>query len=169
MTKAQTAERDEAIQKLREWIKPGDTVYTICDSLSRSGMSRQIRVVLMKPSGKDGNGQPVDLHPNWLVGKALGLRHGKTRSGSPADGLIVGGCGMDMGFHVVYNLGRVLFPDGFPVVERCDKCQDRPGLDGLGRPCKTCKGTGQKPARGRNGDMSGWDKDGGYALKQRWL
>ena len=44
-TKAAEAERAEAIAKLREWIKPGDTVYTVLDSVSRSGMSRHIRVL----------------------------------------------------------------------------------------------------------------------------
>ena len=29
-------------------------------------------------------------------------------------GLRVSGCGMDMGFHVVYNLGYALWPDGTP-------------------------------------------------------
>lgn len=33
-------EREEAITKLREWIKPGDTVYTILDHVSSSGMSQ---------------------------------------------------------------------------------------------------------------------------------
>lgn len=47
---------------------------------------------------------------------------------------------MDMGFSVVYNLSSALFPDGF-------------------------KTTGF----GRNGDTSGWDKDGGYKLKQEWI
>lgn len=28
--------------------------------------------------------------------------------------------------------------------ERCTKCQDRPGHDGLGRTCKHCGGTGYK-------------------------
>jgi hypothetical protein len=46
MTKADKLERDKAITQLRDWIKPGDTVYTILDSVSRSGMSRQIRVVV---------------------------------------------------------------------------------------------------------------------------
>jgi hypothetical protein len=27
-------------------------------------------------------------------------------------GLVVGGCGMDMGFHTVYTLGRYLWPKG---------------------------------------------------------
>lgn len=135
MTKASQAERDQAIAQLREWIKPGDTVYTILDHVSASGMSRAIRVVLLHC--KDG--KAIDLHPNYSIGKALGLRHWK-RNGHTQDALIVGGCGMDMGFHLVYSLGRVLFPEGFKV-----------------------------EGRGRNGDTSGWDKDGGYALNHRWL
>ena len=47
---------------------------------------------------------------------------------------------MDMGFALVYELSRELYPKGFKVA----------GV-------------------GRNGDTSGHDKDGGYALKQRWL
>lgn len=37
MTKAQQA---DAIVQLREWIKPGDSVYTILESVRRSGMPR---------------------------------------------------------------------------------------------------------------------------------
>jgi hypothetical protein len=33
----------EALAKLRDWIKPGDTVYTMLDHVSPSGMSRAIR------------------------------------------------------------------------------------------------------------------------------
>jgi DnaJ-class molecular chaperone len=36
--------------------------------------------------------------------------------------------------------GRVIV--SFPIGAACLKCQDRPGKDGLGHPCKTCKGTG---------------------------
>jgi hypothetical protein len=87
MTKAARAERDEAIAKLREWIKPGDTVYTILDHVSSSGMSRAIRVVLL--SCEDG--RAVDLHPNYSVGKALGLRRWR-RNGREQDSLVVGRC-----------------------------------------------------------------------------
>lgn len=144
MTKAQQAEQTEAIAKLREWIKPGDTVYTILDHVSSSGMSRAIRVVILdhcqEPDPITGKCRPCSpSHPNWAVGKALGMRHWK-RNGREQDALVVGGCGMDMGFHLVYSLGRVLFPEGFKV-----------------------------EGRGRNGDTSGWDKDGGYALNHRWL
>ncbi len=30
--------------------------------------------------------------------------------------------------------------------ERCNKCQDRPGLDGVGRTCKGCLGSGWVPS-----------------------
>jgi hypothetical protein len=31
------------------------------------------------------------------------------------NGIRVGGCGMDMGFHLVYTLSRALFDDGYYV------------------------------------------------------
>lgn len=103
-TKAET-EKTEAIEHLRKWLKPGDTVYTILRHVSRSGMQRQISVVVLV---KDEDGSIIDLHPNWSVAKATGYRLNK---GGANDALIVDGAGMDMGFDVVYNLGRVLFPD----------------------------------------------------------
>ena len=124
---AKQKEQQEYADKLREFIKPGDTVYTILRHVSRSGMQRVISLVVMR------DGQPWDIS-GWAA-RALGDRTDKN-----GEGIVVGGCGMDMGFHIVYNLSYVLFPDGFKV-------------EGMGR----------------NGDMSGWDKDGGYALKQRWL
>lgn len=108
MTKAQKTEREAARVQLRESIKPGDTVYTILDHVSRSGMNRHIRVVLL---GCD-NGKPTDLHPNWAVGKALGISHAK-RNGRELDALSIGGCGMDMGFHLVYELSYALYGAGY--------------------------------------------------------
>ncbi len=32
--------------------------------------------------------------------------------------------------------------EGSPRLRDCPSCQDRPGFDGLGRECKTCKGKG---------------------------
>lgn len=127
-------EKEEAIARLREWIKPGDTVYTVLRHVSSSGMSRVISVVLIKP-GKSGE-EPVMLHPNHAVAAALGLTL-VTKGGS--NGVKMGGCGMDMGFALVYELGAVLFPGG----------------DG-------------KYTRGRNG-MTGPETNGGYLLNQRWL
>jgi len=143
MTKTQNAERAEAVTKLREWIKPGDTVYTILRHVSRSGMRREIGVVLLKDDHDRGNATHqgiADLHPNYLVAKALGDRIGKN------DGIITDGCGMDMGFHLVYNLSRTMFPDGFDCIG--DHC---PSNDHSNR------------------ENNAHHSDGGYALRHRWL
>lgn len=151
MTKAAQAERAEAIAQLREWLKPGDTVYCVLRNRSRSGMSREIGLVIMK----DGS----DLHPNYSVAKALGERQGKH------DGIIMGGCGMDMGFALVYHLSHILFPEGFGIVPEGGPDSLRP----MSRD-EAAKMVAQGfKFRGRNGDTSGWDNDGGYALKHRWL
>lgn len=98
-TAKQTKEA-EAIVHLRSVLKPGDTVYTVLRHVSRSGMTRGIDCYLIE-----------DNRPVWItgyVGHAIG-------SPQPEEywrksmGLKVGGCGMDMGFHVVYTLSRVLF------------------------------------------------------------
>ncbi len=103
MAKVQKAAQTGAIAKLREWINPGDTVYTILDHVSASGMTRHIRCVLLKADGS----RVTDLHPNRVIATALGYRQAKR------DGLVVSGCGMDMGFEIVYNLGRTLWPEGY--------------------------------------------------------
>jgi hypothetical protein len=149
------AERNEAIEKLREWLSPGDTVYTIVRHVARSGMSREIGVVLMK----DG----VDLHPNYSVAKALGERQGKN------DGVIVGGCGMDMGFHLVYNLGATIFKDGFNCIG--EGCGSSDHANRKTPPDGTCLDHVQrKTGVCTNLDCNTWrHTDGGYALRHRWL
>lgn len=112
-TKAQQAERAEAIERLREWIKPGDTVYTILDHVSASGMSRDIRVVIPQA---DADGKIDFIHPNHAIQVALGLRRA-----SKGDGVRVGGCGMDMGFHLVYELSHVLYGAGYQCLGK-GKC-----------------------------------------------
>lgn len=188
MTKAKQAEIAEAIAQLREWIKPGDTVYTILESTSRSGMSRQIRTVIpyireqcdtcgapaypdreigdhyTRPDGwRSRQGAACShveacggiitsridhIHPNHSIGLVTGYKRAKRGSG---DGLIVGGCGMDMGYHLVYALARKLWPDGFD-----------------------CIGPGCPSNDHSNGDRDytpghRHHADGGYCLKHRWL
>ena len=115
MARITKSERAEAIARLRDWIKPGDTVYTILRHVSRSGMQREIGIVLLST---ERDGRTVDLHPNHAVATALDYRLGKH------DGVIVGGCGMDMGFHLVYELSHTLYPE-----YRCLG----PGVNGRGR------------------------------------
>ena len=95
MTKAQKAIRDEAIADLRKILKPGSTVYTICTHVSSSGMTRRIRTLILE---KDG---PREI--SHYVARILGHRR-NDRDG----GIVVGGCGMDMGFHLVNRLSYAL-------------------------------------------------------------
>lgn len=110
-TKQNIKERDEARARLREILKPGDTVYTVLRHVSASGMSRAIDVFHF--SVKDGK-----IQKHWLsssVAKAVGYAWDKKH-----DCLKVSGGGMDMGFDVVYNLSYALFRDMQPVEGRRD-------------------------------------------------
>jgi len=162
MTKAQQSERDEFIAKLRETLKPGDTLYTVLRSVSRSGMSRVIDVYHFT-TGDDGK-----LSKSWLsywIAKACGLSFQRGECRKP-EGIKIGGCGMDMGFHIVHTLARTLYPDGFGVELIYPN-----GSRGRGNtPAMAAKAIEHgATCYGRNGTNSGWDTDGGYALHQEWL
>ena len=90
--------RDEALSELRRLCPPGTIVRTILRHVSRSGMTRRISAVLVNGS------ETRDL--DWLIDKAGIFREGK------GGGLVLSGCGMDMGFHLVYTLGSRLYPKG---------------------------------------------------------
>ena len=94
-------EQEEAIEKLKEIIKPNDTLWTQLHHVSKSGMTRYIGVRLLKDD------YPYDY--TYLVSKALGWK-----TSDKYHGIKVGGCGMDMGFHLIYCLGMALWPDGTP-------------------------------------------------------
>lgn len=96
---AKQTERNEAIDRLKEILHPGDTVYTVLRHVSRSGMYRVVSVYAI-----------ADNEPRWLsnlVATAIGFRFDNKH-----DAVGVGGCGMDVGFEIVYNLSRVLFQNG---------------------------------------------------------
>lgn len=100
---AKQMQEAEAIVYLRSVLKPGDTVYTVLRHVSRSGMSRGIDFYLIR-----------DSEPLWItsyVGHAIDSPQSE-KDWRESRGLRVNGCGMDMGFHCVYSLSRVLFPDG---------------------------------------------------------
>jgi hypothetical protein len=95
MAKVSKSEREEAISRLREWIKPGDTVYTTLRHVSRSGMSRDIDLHIIE-----------DNEPRWISGMAATACDWRRNK----DGAVkVGGCGMDMGFHLVEGLSCTLY------------------------------------------------------------
>jgi hypothetical protein len=84
---------------LRKILKPGSKVYCVLRSVSSSGMSRSISFYSHTRDGLQ-----------YLDGHIANVLTSVTRDRK--EGLRVSGCGMDMGFHVVYNLGAALWPKG---------------------------------------------------------
>lgn len=142
-TKKQSAEREESIKYLRETLKPGDTVYTILRHVSRSGMQREISLFVATCDG--GQGDLVSI--TYRAAVAMQDRVGKR------DGIIVGGCGMDMGYALVHTLSYTVFKDGYACV-------------GRGR-CPSADHRNPGPDRDKYG--RGVRHKDGYALVQRWL
>jgi hypothetical protein len=143
MNKKQQSERDEYIAKLRETLKPGDTLHTVLRSVSRSGMSRVIDVYHFY---KDEKGE---IRQEWLsywIAKACGMSFQKDKN---PEGIKIGGCGTDMGFEIVYTLGRALYPNGFECAG--EKCRSNDHSNG-----------------NRNREPHA-HSDGGYAFRQEWL
>ena len=92
-------------ETMKKWIKEGDTVFTICRQVSRSGMYRHISVVVLR------DGSP--LHISSDVASLLDYPF---KQKTHAVG--VSGCGMDMGFHLVHSLSEELFGDGYALKQR---------------------------------------------------
>jgi hypothetical protein len=97
-------EKMEAIHDLRRLLKPGTTVWTNLRSVSSSGMSRHISVHTISHGRWNGKPETNLRDISGMVARALGYKQGD-RDGA----LVVGGCGMDMGFHVVYSLSSTLY------------------------------------------------------------
>ena len=150
-TKEETA---EAIGRLLSELTPGRTVYTKITHVSRSGMSRSIECYLAQ--GRD-NLTDITCSIARATNARLDPRHG---------GIIMGGCGMDMGFALVYSLGRTLYPNGVP-------CTGSRGYD------PDTYATLQDPPRCKSNDHVNdatvpysrdvIHKDSGYALNQVWM
>lgn len=77
-------------------LVPGETIYVIQRSVSKSGMSRKLDLYIMR-SG-------TLLRITWSVAQLLRWSYDKNK-----DALTVGGCGMDMHFHTVYCLSGAYF------------------------------------------------------------
>lgn len=141
MTKASEQERDDAIKRLREEIKPGETLQTILRHVSSSGMSRSISIIQIK------RGTTFDW--TWLVARAIGEKIDQKH-----EGIKIQGAGMDMGFELVYRLSVALYGGkrGYPCLG--DKCPSNEHVNNHNAP------------RGRGKGIRHSD---GYALSHRWL
>jgi len=196
MTKAteQAKRAEEARQHILKLVKPGATLYTVLNHVSRSGMYRAISVYAI-----------VEGEPVWLNGWADAvLEWGRDRKHD--DGIKCSGAGMDMGFHLVYSLASYLWPDGFDCSG--DKCPSNDHVNARRGTCPICGAhiTDPEPVRGcydlserpsHEGDNRGcydlprytrnnrgWDwpacsqacaaatwhhRDGGYAVNHKWM
>ncbi len=147
MAKITEEERAESMTALRESLKPGDTVHTVLRHVSRDGMSRRLDVYKFSVNKRKGafapNGVSKD-YLTWHAARVLGLR-----LRNDDNGLTVGGAGMDMGFHVVYELSARLFSkDGYECIG--DACPSNAHTNG---------------AKRRKG-VKHFD---GYALRHEWI
>jgi len=134
MTQATRAQQAEALEQLRD-LKPGETVFTFLKHVSRSGMYRAIDLYIIRENT-----------PRRISWSAAALCEGYDDRHEAAK---ASGCGMDMGFHLVYNLSSRLFPTGFG-----------------------CIGEGCPSNDHTNGDrdyLPHQHRDGGYALIHRWM
>lgn len=102
MTKAQkVANKALAIANLRPYLTPGTIVYTTVTHVARSGMSRTIRLFLVR-----GNAiGDITGHVANIIGARLTDR-----------GLVRAGCGMNMCADTVMNLAYAMFPTGFECI-----------------------------------------------------
>lgn len=137
-----TSEKTQAIERLREALPPGSTVATMLRHVTRSGMGRTIVPIIT-----DENGDPWDI-------SALVARAGVGTFDRDRGGVKMGGCGMDMGFALVYALARTMYPSGHPCT--CDS--------GYGTSCPS-----NDHSNGDRDYTPHHHTDGGYALRQRWL
>ena len=98
--------RSQEVAHLKTFLKPSMTVYTKVESVSGSGMSRRISVYAVLPKTKTEPARIANI--SGAVANVTGYTH------SDKGGISIGGCGMDMGFAIVYALGRALWPKGTP-------------------------------------------------------
>lgn len=97
--KATKTERKESLDHLRNLLNPGDEIYTQCQHVSASGMTRWLDIYVIKEN---------KLHRiTWDVCAAADFTFCDRRGQ-----LKIEGCGMDMGFQAVYCLGATLWPAG---------------------------------------------------------
>jgi hypothetical protein len=86
---------DNMADNLRDILKPGDTLETVCFNVDRTGENRSIRCI--------ANDNGIQRDVSHMVAEVLGLRCDKSGA------VRVRGTGMDMGFWLTYTLSAKLY------------------------------------------------------------
>lgn len=127
-------DRETAREGLLKLFAAGEhrpVVYTVLRHVARSGMMRRIDLYVMEIDQRTG-----EARPRYISGWAAAVLGEKYW---PNDGIRVNGCGMDMGFHLAYQLSRALY-NATMEAHKADIAADSAGR-----------------------------KDAGYQLEQRWI
>lgn len=138
--KEREAQAVEAKAWLLERVKAGARIYTALKHVSSSGMSRRISLYMVQ-------GEEIQ-RLTWATARVLGYKYNDSE-----DSITVSGCGMDMGYHLVYSLSRVLFQENFECLG-----------DAEGVRCPS-----NDHANGSRDYSKHMHSDGGYALNHSWL
>ena|SRR3990167_173938 len=154
MTRFNEQDKKEAISKLMPMLRKSKfMVYSQVRHVSSSGMMRHIDFFVMNSN------KPINI--NWYIERITNTYfRAKSYNAKNADSLRVSGCGMDMGFAVVYALSSCIYGHRKESIFKC-----------RGEGCPSNDHTNdRKPYQ--------WDRvkskgkihsDGGYALIQKWL
>jgi len=133
----------EAKKYLESILTVGMTVYTVSRKpVSRSGT--RIIGVLVPRINESGNLSILDITRSVAI--VTGSRYNRDFYG-----VVTGGWGMDFGFHVVYSLGRAMYPDGVLCAGR-RKCYSNDHFNG-----------------DKNYSKNHKHGDGGYSFHQEWI
>lgn len=98
-------EQEDALFTLRELLPVDAVVYTVLKHCSSSGMQRVIQPLAVV------DGKILDL-------TFLAARAGLHRRDDKRGGLVLRGCGMDMGFSLVYDIAHAVHGDGYRFTHR---------------------------------------------------
>ena len=95
---------------LGDILPPGSKLFMLVTRVSRSGMSRRIRCFVPYRADADAGIRRDGIRDvSYLCARALGW-------GVSDDGVLVHGCGMDMGFHLASELAHAVHGS------RCAQC-----------------------------------------------
>lgn len=94
-------EKEMALQELKRIFPKGSTVSTTVKHVSRSGMTRDIAVFGADPAHGIRNVSYL------VVALEIGRLHERA--------VRISGCGMDMGFSIVYDMSMALYGDGYAL------------------------------------------------------
>jgi len=148
LTKAQQRERQEDIDRTRDYMPPGTRVFTVLRHRSASNLSRVIQLVTIADDGRP-------LYHGWSAADILGYRYDRAR-----EGVVISGTGMDMGFALVHELSAALYPGGYACTGEATGPRACNSPDHVNHD--------RKSPEGRYG-VGRWHNSPTGALRQEWL